>query len=316
MNPSTAAQTTFSKQNVKVQTPRADLRLVAGRGEFRTWLTELGYSTRTCDLYSQTAGRCATFLRGQGITLGRARYDDIHSFWATVPPTRSSRNGVRNALLAYYKYRGRKDGGPAVDLPVIPEPLTLPRARGDDDHANFVAAAEKLGGEYHALGALLGFTGCRIAEAEHARWHLFNLHSSSPAWLVQGKGSGRRGPKERKVDVCDSLLSALLTWRDLSRSADWVFPSTYSTTGHRGQTSLRRMVAAICESAGIARATPHVWRHTAATLGLDRSMDIRAVQELLGHASLATTQKYTKVLPGRLRRVVELLDSPPDDTIE
>lgn len=68
------------------------------------------------------------------------------------------------------------------------------------------------------------------------------------------------------------------------------------------------MTHKICEAADIERATPHQWRHTVATVALDRSRDIRALQELLGHASLATTQIYTKVLPGRLRTLVETLE--------
>lgn len=287
---------------------RADIRLVAERGEFRSWLAEQGYSRRTCQLYGQLTSRCAGHLRETGLTMGRAKVDDLHSFWVTVPPTRGSRNGVRSALVAYYKYRGRKDGGPAAELPSIPEGMRLPRARSDEDRLLFLAAGRQLGLEYEVLAALLGYTGCRIGEVEQARWGQFDLHSSDAAWFIVGKGSRKRGPKERKVDLNGSLLSVLLRWRVASPSADWLFTSTQSTTGHRGTTSLRRMTDRICEAAEIERATPHQWRHTVATVALDRSRDIRALQELLGHASLSTTQIYTKVLPGRLRALVATLE--------
>lgn len=287
------------------------LRLVRDAGGFRAWLADQGYSRRTCDLYGQYVGRCAAHLRASGVTLGRARADDLRSFWSTVPPSRSSRNGVRNALIAYYKFRGRRDGGHASELPNLPEPLALPRPTGTEEFAAFIDAAHRLGGEHDVLGCLLGFTGCRISEAEHARWSEFDLRSDSPAWYITGKGSRKRGPKIRKVDVNSTLHGVLARYRAQTTSADWLFPSTRSMTGHRGQTSLRRMVADICEEAKIERVPPHVWRHTVATIGLDRSHDIRATQELLGHASLATTQRYTKVLPGRLRALVTALEVDP-----
>lgn len=289
----------------------ADLRLVGGtRGEFHSWLRDQGYSPRTAASYARAAGRCARHLREHraGVTLGRAKTDDLYDFWTSLPPTRGSRNLVRSALVAYYHYRGRKDGGPAAELPNIPEPITLPRARDEADHDAFTAAARELGGDHAAIGALFAYTGCRIIELENARWHQFDLYSSSPSWYVEGKGSRRRGPKIRRVELCDSALTAVLTWRLQCRSADWLFPSTYSRTGHLGQTTLRRRVADICEAAGIDPATPHVWRHTVATILLDRSRDIRALQEYLGHEDLSTTQKYTKVLPGRQRAMVNTLD--------
>lgn len=303
-----ALEQKLTNVQVKGSTHRADLRLVASRGTFRIWLAEQGYSPRTCTLYGQLTTRCATYLKAQGITLGRAKLDDLHSFWITVPPTRSSRNGVRNALLAYYRYRGKRDGQPADGLPNLPEPISLPRPRSEADYAEFVTAAHLLGGEHEVIGCILAFTGCRISEVEHARWSQFDLHSSSPSWFIDGKGSRRRGPKVRKVDLNRSLLAVLLRHRLVSNSADWLFPSTQSATGHRGQTSLRKMVTSICEAALIERATPHVWRHTASTIALDRTRDIRALQELLGHASLATTQRYAGVLPGRLRALVETLE--------
>lgn len=305
---------TFAQGTVKTRGRRADLRLVPGGGNFRTWLAEQGYSPRTCTLYAQLTTRCAAHLKAQGVTLGRAKLDDLRSFWVSVPPTSSSRNGVRNALLAYYRYRGKKDGHPADGLPNLPEQINLPRPRSEEEYAEFVAAAHRLGGEHEVVGCILAYTGCRISEVEHARWSQFDLHSSSPCWFIDGKGSHKRGPKVRKVDLNRTLLSVLLRYRVSSNSADWLFPSTQSMSGHRGQTSLRTLVTAICEAAEIERATPHVWRHTTATISLDRSRDIRALQELLGHASLATTQRYAAVLPGRLRALVETLEEDEDPT--
>src|SRR5438132_952976 len=69
------------------------------------------------------------------------------------------------------------------------------------------------------------------------------------------------------------------------------------------QEPLRDRVRAIAALAGIPYAQPHRWRHTVATLALERTRDLRGVQEFLGHASLASTQIYTGVVAGRLQEI-------------
>jgi integrase/recombinase XerC len=71
---------------------------------------------------------------------------------------------------------------------------------------------------------------------------------------------------------------------------------------------MRGYVSEIAELAGVPDATPHRWRHSTATLALERTGNLRGVQDFLGHASLQSTQLYTAVLPSRLTEIVLALD--------
>jgi len=109
------------------------------------------------------------------------------------------------------------------------------------------------------------------------------------------------------VPVNAHLYAALIAWRAECGSADWLFPSTRSATGYLSRCTLARRLEEICEVAAVERVTPHRVRHSVATIALDRTNDLRAVQELLGHASLATTQIYTKVSARRMRVAADVL---------
>jgi integrase len=280
------------------------------RGTFHSWLTNRGYSPRTIELYTHYVRRCTKHLKEAGRSLNRADHADLYLWWTTLPMSASSRNGARHALIAYYRYRGRDDGAPAHKIPRTPAPTTLPRPVAAVTYDAIRDAADQLGGIHRILGALLADTGCRIGEARRARWHQFELRGDEPTWHIEGKWSRRRGPKIRAVPVNAHLRGALTAWRAECTSADWLFPSIKSRTGYLAFSTLGRHLEEVCEMAGAERITAHRWRHSVATIALELTGDIRGVQELLGHASLATTQIYTQVSTRRLRAVTDVLDGP------
>lgn len=284
----------------------ADVRNVRTDAAFRTWMVGQGYSPRTVALYGLYVRQASEWLSARGSSLAQANEHDLNEWWSTLPLSASSRNGARHALRAWYRHRGKRDGGPAAGIERIPAPLSLPRPLPADEFDLLTRAAQALGGVHELFITLLASTGCRIGEAQRARWHQFEL-GDQPVWYIEGKGARRRGPKVRQVPVNDSLSVVLARWRTESRSPDWLFPSERSARGYQHQSTLRRRLTEVCEAAGVDRATAHRWRHTVATVGLERTGDLRGVQELLGHASLATTQVYTKVQPGRLRGIVDCL---------
>ncbi|HYU38392.1 MAG TPA: tyrosine-type recombinase/integrase, partial [Acidimicrobiia bacterium] len=125
-----------------------------------------------------------------------------------------------------------------------------------------------------------------------------------------------KGGKERIVPVGRSARDALSLYLDQARpelvrdrrrargDAEAVFLNARG--GRLSRQSCWKIVRTAGERAGLGgRLSPHVLRHSCATHMLDRGADIRVVQELLGHASLSTTQVYTKVSPERLRAVYE-----------
>ena len=153
-------------------------------------------------------------------------------------------------------------------------------------------------------------TGMRISEL--AGLGLGDLDLGRGLAVAYGKGS-----KERLVPIGRHALSALEAWlgrggRDAMAPARWarrvdaeaVFIST------RGRRMSRQAVWQVVRTAAKKvkledRVSPHVLRHSCATHMLEHGADIRVVQELLGHATITTTQVYTKVSPELLRRVYE-----------
>ncbi len=146
-----------------------------------------------------------------------------------------------------------------------------------------------------ALLELLYATGLRISEAVSLDWR--DLDLAGRTLRVLGKGG-----KERLVPFGRPALAALRAWRDRWESvrragSDGGEPVFLNRRGGRlTDRSARRTVDRWVEAAALRRGIhPHTLRHTFATHLLERGADLRAIQELLGHASLATTQRYTHV---------------------
>jgi len=120
---------------------------------------------------------------------------------------------------------------------------------------------------------------------------------------VWGKGS-----KQRQVPMSEPSVDAVRAWLDLGRSAlvvPGVTPDDQAFLNRRGRPLTPRDTRRILDRRAANPTHPHALRHTFATHLLDGGADLRAVQELLGHADLATTQLYTHVSKERLRSVYD-----------
>ncbi|MFC3568970.1 tyrosine recombinase [Paracoccus simplex] len=133
--------------------------------------------------------------------------------------------------------------------------------------------------------------------------------------LIRGKGG-----KERMVPLSDPARRALAVWLALrdhapedsplgrlvaGKGARWLFPAP-SREGHMSRQAMNGLLGQLASAAGIApsRVSPHVLRHAFATHLLEGGADLRAIQTLLGHADLGTTEIYTHVLDARMRDLV------------
>ena len=126
-----------------------------------------------------------------------------------------------------------------------------------------------------------------------------SLRKGQPFLILRGKGS-----KERLVPISSRAESAVEKWREhVPQSSPWLFPSG---KGHLSRVRLFQLVRAMAADAGISpeRVSPHVLRHAFATHLLAGGADLRALQSLLGHADIATTQIYTYVDSARLVELV------------
>jgi integrase/recombinase XerD len=150
-----------------------------------------------------------------------------------------------------------------------------------------------------ALVELLYGSGLRATELVSLPRHA--VRPGQPFLILRGKGA-----KERLVPISDRARAAVGEWAALvPRDSLWLFPSGKA---HLSRVRLYQLVRELAAAAGIPpeRVSPHVLRHAFATHLLEGGADLRALQLLLGHADIATTQIYTHV---DSRRLVELVNS-------
>lgn len=218
------------------------------------------------------------------------------------------------ALRSFYRYLGRigaveRDPARAVRAPKTPRRIPQRLELGEVEellHAPDPATAR--GKRDLAILELLYGTGVRVSEL--VGLDLADLQRKSRILRVLGKGGKERVVPfgEVAADALGDYLSArgeLAAAGGASGGSEAVFLNARG--GRLSDRSVRTIVRRYLGEAGIAhlagKATPHTLRHAFATHLLDRGADLRAIQELLGHATLATTQKYTQVSTARLFEV-------------
>lgn len=219
---------------------------------------------------------------------------------------RSSTSRKLAALRAFFRWLAREgvadDPCEAVAAPKVPR--LLPVHLSVDDLGRLLSAPDPgspLGLRDRALLEMLYSSGLRAAECAGLDWKA--VHEGLAVARVFGKGS-----KERVVPVGADALAALAAYR-----AGWTLPRRdegavfLNASGSRLTTrSIGRIVEKHLKAAGIAaHATPHSLRHSFATHLLESGADLRAIQEMLGHASIATTQRYTHLELSRLSAVYD-----------
>lgn len=296
--------------------------------EFLSYLRAVrGYSPQTVRAYRGDVRRYLAFLEREGVAVEQATSGQVRAFVGEL--TRSGRsaasvNRTVSAVRGFYRFLATVSdlpgGNPALAqrglktgkrLPEFLFALEAEQLLGD---AGAAAAADGI--DFWALRdrLLLEFlygSGCRISEA--VGLDVGDVEPARGRARVMGKGS-----KERVVffgGVCSALLQEFLP-RRAAQLGKWSAPLTQGADisayalfhnrrgGRLGDRSARAIVTAAAAAAGIdKRVTPHSLRHSFATHLLDGGANVRVVQELLGHASIATTQVYTHTSLARLQQV-------------
>jgi integrase/recombinase XerD len=279
---------------------------------------ERGLSPNTLEAYRRDLRRYAAYLAERGIAdPAAAAEDDIAGFVAHLSsseyrPGHGYRpSSVARALAAVRSFHrflvmegeARADPAEGVARPKVPR--NLPRPLSVDEVAALVAAPgndDPVALRDRAILETLYGAGLRISELVALDVDDVDLEEGSVRAV--GKGS-----KERIVPLGRYAVRALEAYRTRSRPA-LVGPRTrgalfLNTRGGRlTRQGCTNIIKATARRAGIRkRVTPHMLRHSFATHLLEGGADVRVVQELLGHASLATTQIYTLVTKDRLRDV-------------
>ncbi len=296
----------------------ADLRLIE---EFLRHLAlERRLSPHTVSGYRGDVLGLATFLARGGHTLSTATYPVLRRWLAHLATRGYARSSVARkaaSVRSLYRFLARRRlvaSNPASLLTPPRVPRLLPAVLKQGEAAALVEAPE--GGDPRALRdravlELLYATGVRVAEV--AALDVDGVDLERRRVRVLGKGGS-----EREVPLGDAAADAVALYLSEGRPP---FAGRAGTEdrrallfNRRGKRMTPRDIRAVVEQyrRGVLagrRASPHTLRHSFATHLMEGGADIRAVQELLGHASLATTQRYTHVSRGRLFRAYR--DSHP-----
>ena len=223
---------------------------------------------------------------------------------------KKSQGRTLSAVRSLFRYACREgilEANPAQGVKTPKAPKTLPRHLRPGEVESLIEAPsgdEPLERRDRAILEVLYAAGLRVSELVGLDWKDIDL--SARVLRVMGKGS-----KERMVPFGRPAAEALRAWLEVWETArgatddgdgEPVFLNRFG--GRLTDRSVRRVIDRWVDAASVARGVhPHTLRHTFATHLLENGADLRAIQELLGHSSLSTTQKYTHLEVERLLSV-------------
>lgn len=284
--------------------------------EWLSWLaTERGRARSTQAAYRRDARRWWSWLRQHGHTdLAGVTERDIEAYVADLRGRQLAAATVARAVVAvrslhrFLAEEGRAEVDPGAEVATPRVPSGLPKALSESEVEALLVAVvgdDPIARRDRAMLEVLYGTGLRISELVGLRLADVDLESA----LLRAFG---KGAKERVVPLGRHAVGALYDWlRPGGRPS--LEPERWARRGDAEAVFLNRrggrlsrqgawlVVTRHGEAAGLGgKLTPHVLRHSCATHMLDHGADIRAVQELLGHASISTTQVYTRVSTERL----------------
>lgn len=285
-----------------------------------SWLaTERGRSANTLAAYRRDLLTYEAYLRDHGRQVGTSDEDTVAGYAQWLRAVGRAPASVARGLVAvrslhrFVLDEGRADHDPSDDLRSPPVPRGVPKALSEEEVKkllNAVVDDTAVARRDRAILELLYGTGMRISEL--VGLSLGDVDTDEAMARVFGKGA-----KERLVPLGRYAVAALTAWLE-PPGRDALVPKRWARRGDaeavflnvRGGRLSRQgawqILRGYAGRVGLEqRVSPHVLRHSCATHLLDHGADIRVVQELLGHASIATTQVYTKVSPQRLRMVYE-----------
>ena len=267
---------------------------------------EKGYARHTLKNYLADLDHLTAFLTEHGVkSLHKADAGTLRSYIASLfgklqPASISRRLSAVRSFFRFLVRKGIIEVSPADDLTLPKLPKKLPRFLIQEEAMSLMevrggaagAAPSRNEVRDRAILELLYGTGIRVGELAGLLLKAVDLEEG---WVrVKGKGN-----KERLVPLGGKAVQAIMEFLKVrGRDAGRLFELTERT--------VQRIVRRRSLKAGIVkRTTPHTLRHSFATHLLEEGADLRGIQELLGHSSLSTTQKYTQVSVQHLMEVYD-----------
>ncbi len=275
---------------------------------------ERGLSRNTLHAYQSDLAQFGRYLDTRGVSPLRTTHSDLAGFLAELaagdekraPASPATLQRKAACLRSFYRHLRREElivHDPTTDLRSPPKLMRLPKVLSREQVAELLEqpkGAGPLALRDRALLELMYACGLRVSEA--IALEVGDVDSDEGMLRARGKGS-----KERIVPVGSSAVGALQ--RYLARGRPLLVGARAESSlfvNHRGARLTRqgvyKIIQSYAHSAGLAeRMTPHTLRHTFATHLLAGGCDLRSLQEMLGHADLATTQIYTHLSADRLK---------------
>lgn len=272
-----------------------------------------GASPHTVRAYSADLVGLAGYLENEGVgeieevTQLHLRLWLAHLMERSLGPNSRARHlATARSFFKFQMREGRIDRNPALGLRNPRKPRLLPHFLSKAEVGRLLSAPgdeDRYAERDRAILETLYSTGCRVGELEALNEDDIDLGGG----MARVLGKGR---KERLAPLGRFAVSALRLWLPL-RLVDLASPRVRALITNRFGTrltarSVSRLLKKYILRAGLSgRTTPHTLRHSFATHLLDAGADLRAVQELLGHKNLETTQIYTHVTVERMRRIYD-----------
>jgi integrase/recombinase XerD len=281
-----------------------------------------GAALATRDAYQRDLEDFFAYLLREKLEMTELGYREVSDYLAQLsqhgmkPATLARRRSALNQWFRFLVGERVMDENPVLLVRSPKRSRSLPKLLSRSEVERLIAATEAdstpEGTRMRALMEILYASGMRVSELVtltvlHLQRDPKKPRKMLPYFFVSGKGK-----KERLVPLHASAIAALeayLTLRDTflprGRDSRYLFPSR-GKEGHLTRQRFGQMLKALCLKADLdpARCSPHTLRHSFATHLLEGGADLRVIQELLGHADIATTQIYTHVADSRLREVM------------
>ncbi len=257
------------------------------------------------------------------LTCGTGALEAVLSRWAAAglaPSTAARKLSALKQFCLFLQMEGLRKDNPAHSLRGPKQGRGLPKVLSHEDIAALFAKVESdtsvKGIRLRTQLEILYAGGLRVTELVSLKLNAAAriLHKdATPCLTIRGKGN-----RERLVPLTGAAVRAIRDWLDVrettlpksaiakDRAAGFLFPSS-GKLGHMTRERFAQLLKQLARDTGLdaSRISPHTLRHAFATHLLERGADLRAVQTLLGHADIATTQIYTHVLDAQLQQLVE-----------
>lgn len=291
---------------------------------------ERGAALNTRHAYWRDLADVSMFIRDQrSKEIENATTDDLKAYLAElgnkihVKGQNKSQIAVRtvarrlSALRQFYRYlvseNIRKDD-PTSTIDSPKQTRTLPKTLSETEVDTLIKTAVEQGGAESVrlvcLLEMLYATGLRVSEL--VGLPLSAIAEGNQFIMVEGKGGRERmvplsEPAQKAIKNYLDIRSQFVAMDDAGRQAKWLFPSRTSDSGHLTRQRFAQLLKDLARSAKIEedRVSPHILRHAFATHLLSNGADLRAVQKMLGHADIATTQIYTHIIGKKLKKTVD-----------